>query len=307
MFLLDSNNASNKTAILTGHKVAHADLPPNHALTAEKFTKEVEERVPVGQLIPAQPQLQPQPEPEPEVMLAPEPAPEPLPQPQPEMPPLKTRKMEKEERRREHEELRRICSDDISLKIEIVEPEPEMPLRKTRQMEKEERRRKHEAMMEELRRICSDDIYEFRKLKIREVEGKGYCVFATVPISSGSPVCEYKGTYVSRKVAKSVAQCYVFDFTHNNRAMSIDATKHLGTVGRFISHSRDSPNLVCQKVEFTDDSRPHLVFFAIRDIRVGEEIAYEYGDFSQGSADRFPWMGKPYLQVVSKVWRNEPF
>ena len=174
-------------------------------------------------------------------------------------------------------------------------------------MEEEERRREHEAMMEELRRICSDDIYEFRKLKIREVEGKGYCVFATVPISSGSPVCEYKGTYVSRKVAKSVAQCYVFDFTHNNRAMSIDATKHLGTVGRFISHSRDSPNLVCQKVEFTDDSRPHLVFFAIRDIRVGEEIAYEYGDFSQGSADRFPWMGKPYLQVVSKVWRNEPF
>jgi hypothetical protein len=89
--------------------------------------------------------------------------------------------------------------------------------------------------------------------------GKGYCVFATVPISFGSPVCEYKGTYVSRKVAKSVAQCYVFDFTHNNRAVSIDATTHLGTFGWFISHSRDSPNLVCQKVKFSDNCRPHLV------------------------------------------------
>ena len=85
-------------------------------------------------------------------------------------------------------------------------------------MEKEERRREHEAMMEELSRICNDDTYEHRNLEIREVEGgKGYCVFATAPISFGSPVCEYKGTYVSRKVAKSVAQCYVFDFTHDNR------------------------------------------------------------------------------------------
>ena len=70
-------------------------------------------------------------------------------------------------------------------------------------MEKEERRREHEAMMEELSRICNDDIYEYRNLEIREVEGgKGYCVFATAPISFGSPVCEYKSTYyVSRKVA----------------------------------------------------------------------------------------------------------
>ena len=68
---------SGKTAIRM-HMLAYY---LHHALTAEKFTKEVEERVPLGQLIPAQPQLQPQPEPEPEVMLAPEP--EPLPQPQP--------------------------------------------------------------------------------------------------------------------------------------------------------------------------------------------------------------------------------
>ena len=43
----------------------------HHALTAEKFSDEVQERVSVGQLIPAQPEL------------APEPEPEPLPQPQP--------------------------------------------------------------------------------------------------------------------------------------------------------------------------------------------------------------------------------
>ena len=80
--------------------------------------------------------------------------------------------------------------------------------------------------MEELRRICNDDIYEYIGLEIREVEGpKKYCVLATIPISFGSPVCEYKGTYVSRKVAKLVAQCYVFDFTHESRTLSIDTTR----------------------------------------------------------------------------------
>lgn len=101
----------------------------HHAVTAEKFTKEVEERVPLGQLIPAQPQLQPQPEPE--VMLAPEP--EPLPQPQP------------------------LQITLLPLKIEIVESVISW---KIRRMEEEERRREHEVMMEELRRICNDDIYE---------------------------------------------------------------------------------------------------------------------------------------------------
>ena len=145
---------------------------------------------------------------------------------------------------------------------------------------KKERRREYEAIMEELGRICNDDINEYIGLVYREVEGpKEYC--ATIPISFGSPVCEYKGTYVSRKVAKLVAQCYVFDFSHESWAVPIDATKHLGTVGPYISHSRDFPNLVCQKVG-SQMSPPHLVFFAIRDIIVGEDITYEYGDFSPG-------------------------
>ena len=66
--------------------------------------------------------------------------------------------------------------------------------------------------------------------------------------------------------------------------MSIDANKQMGTVGRYISHERAVQNVVCRKVEFVDDDRPHLIFFAIRHIAIGEDIAYVYGDFSQESA-----------------------
>ena len=102
-------------------------------------------------------------------------------------------------------------------------------------------------------------------------------------------------------MGKLVRESYVFDFTHKNQAMSIDTTKQIGTVGRYISHDRDVPNVKCRKVEFVDDNRPHLIFFAIRDIAVGEEIAYEYGDFSQESAHNHPWLGKSCSKGISKV------
>ena len=134
----------------------------------------------------------------------------------------------------------------------------------------------------------------------------GKCLFATMPISYGS-VCEYKGTYMSRKEARSVKLPYVFDFRHDDRAVSIDASKHTETVGRYISHNRDFPNVVCQKVfEEIDDGRPHLIFFAKRDISIGEEISYEYGDFSQESTDNHSWLGKPCFRAIFKVWRNKP-
>ena len=60
--------------------------------------------------------------------------------------------------------------------------------------------------------------------------------------------------------------------------MSIDATEHLGTIGRYINHSRNLPNIVPRKVMFIGDDRPHLIFFALRDIVAEEEIVYEYGD-----------------------------
>lgn len=213
----------------------------------------------------------------------PEPTPEPLPEPEPfhiVLPPLN---------------------------VKIIEPEEELPSWKRRQVEAEERAIEDCSMVEELQRICADSMYESRGLEIRWVEGKEYCLFATMPFAFGSPVCEYKGTYISRKEAESVEQSYVFDFNHENRAVSIDATKHEGTVGRYIAHDRDSPNVIPQKVDCIGDGRPHLIFFTYRDISVEDEVVYEYGDFSQRSSDDFPWLGKPYLKPISKVWSNKPY
>ena len=175
-------------------------------------------------------------------------------------------------------------------KLNIV-VEPEIPSWKRRRVEAKDREAEESSKTEELKRLCREDYYGNQWLEIREVEGKGYCVFATNPIPLGSPVCEYKGRYITRKMGKLVDEPYVFDFPHKNKAMSIDASEQTGTVGRYISHERAVPNVVCRKKEFVGDDRPHLIFFAIRDIAIGEEIAYEYGDFSQESAKNHPWLG----------------
>ena len=44
----------------------------------------------------------------------------------------------------------------------------------------------------------------------------------------------------------------------------------------------------------------------LRHIAEREEIAYEYGDFGQGSLEvGHSWIGKPGLKAVSKVWKNK--
>ena len=157
----------------------------------------------------------------------------------------------------------------------------------------------------EIKRILVDD-YARQRVQVRRRAKKGFCLFATKNIPMKSPICEYKGSLMTRKEAESQTESYVFDFTYKGRAMSIDATDHVETLGRFINHDRDSPNAVAQKLDDLGDGRPHIIIFALRDIAAGEEVAYEYGDFSKASLEQHAFLGKPCLKAASKVWKNKP-
>ena len=75
---------------------------------------------------------------------------------------------------------------------------------------------------------------------------------------------------------------------------SVDATdeprkgENSKPFGRLINHSKKEPNVVANVVEI--DNTPHLCFFAIRKITIGEELQYDYGDRGRMSIADNPWL-----------------
>ena len=133
--------------------------------------------------------------------------------------------------------------------------------------------------------------------EIRQVSPpKNWSVFAMKQFQVGDPVTEYSGSLVQRKLGKVNPKPYVFDFTYRNEAMSIDAMPVSqpagdGRPGMFINHSATSANIVPRLVEIGADN-PHIIFFAIMSIAVGDELLYNYGDRSRDSLKRDPWLTK---------------
>jgi len=109
--------------------------------------------------------------------------------------------------------------------------------------------------------------------EIREspVAGKG--AFATRPIRKGERIIEYTGERITHAEADarydddSMEEHHTFLFTVSSRTV-IDATRE-GNDARFINHSCD-PN--CE----SEIERGRVFIFALRDIRPGEELAYDY-------------------------------
>ena len=120
-----------------------------------------------------------------------------------------------------------------------------------------------------------------RKIEARQSDIHGNGVFAIAPIEKGERVVEYKGKRrtheeVDEDDTGDVDSGHTFLFTLNDDYV-IDAN-HKGNKARWINHSCD-PN--CEALIEEDeggDSRKDRVFIeAIRDIRPGEELSYNYG------------------------------
>jgi len=70
--------------------------------------------------------------------------------------------------------------------------------------------------------------------------------------------------------------------------LSVDATAESGLYGRLVNHSRLKFN--CQTKVVEVEGQPHLILVAARDIKIGEELLYDYGDRSKESLEAYPWL-----------------
>lgn len=133
-------------------------------------------------------------------------------------------------------------------------------------------------------------------LEIKEFDGKGRGIVTTRAFQRKDFVVEYAGELVDvpeakdREVDYLVGQkgCYMYYFNHKDKNYCVDATAESEFYGRLVNHSRRRPNCVVKVVEVK--GKPHLVLLALRDIDIGEEILYDYGDRSKESLMAHPWL-----------------
>eukprot|EP01053_Blabericola_migrator_P002832 Blabericola_migrator_1__2831@NODE_180_length_11882_cov_134_948540_g18_i1_p1_GENE_NODE_180_length_11882_cov_134_948540_g18_i1NODE_180_length_11882_cov_134_948540_g18_i1_p1_ORF_typecomplete_len1125_score174_39SET/PF00856_28/2_6e13_NODE_180_length_11882_cov_134_948540_g18_i112414615 len=138
---------------------------------------------------------------------------------------------------------------------------------------------------------------------------KGRAVFAAAVIYKGDFVCEYKGVFYGQYgLAKAKEKDYTllgkgsFMFYFPNPCTGstscIDATAECPKFGpaRLINHSHRRPNLEATLVT-SDDGRHHdkerrarLIFFASRDIRIGEELLIDYGETKLETLQQNAWL-----------------
>jgi uncharacterized protein len=113
-------------------------------------------------------------------------------------------------------------------------------------------------------------------VSIRSLENIGYGLFSEQNLYAGNYVGEYTG--IIRKNDRRYFEplnnyCYEYPvFDHIGRSFVIDATK--GNLTRFINHSFN-PNL--KPVYAFYEGFYHLIFLALRDIKKGTQLCYNYG------------------------------
>jgi uncharacterized protein len=127
------------------------------------------------------------------------------------------------------------------------------------------------------------------------IHGNG--VFATAPIAKGEEIIQYKGTLMSDAEADTMygdggESGHTFLFTLNEQYI-IDANRK-GNTARWINHSCD-PNCraVVEESASGDPRKDRVVIEALRNIKPGEELTYDYGIT----------LDVPHTARLKKLWK----
>ena len=135
-----------------------------------------------------------------------------------------------------------------------------------------------------------------KKIEARLSPIHGTGVFATELIRKGERIIRYQGTLrthaeVDEEYGEEDEDGHTFLFTLNDEYV-IDANKR-GNVARWINHSCD-PNCESEVEEDPKDRREKDKVFihAIRDIKPGEELTYNYGIT----------LDEPHTPKLKKLW-----
>ncbi|WVZ64377.1 hypothetical protein U9M48_013900 [Paspalum notatum var. saurae] len=136
---------------------------------------------------------------------------------------------------------------------------------------------------------CANKSFQHRplkKTKLIKTEKCGYGLVAENEIKKGEFVIEYVGEVIDDRTCEerlwtmkrlSDTNFYLCEVSSN---MVIDATNK-GNRSRFINHSCE-PNTEMQK--WTVDGETRVGIFAVRDIKIGEELTYDYKFVQFGEA-----------------------
>ena len=94
-------------------------------------------------------------------------------------------------------------------------------------------------------------------------------VFARRAIKKGTNICEYVGLVVGSHQESE----YFMDIPNGNDKFTVDASLY-GNISRFLNHS-ETPNVESYA---TGAWKRHVTLRTTRDIAVGEQLSYNYGD-----------------------------
>ena len=132
------------------------------------------------------------------------------------------------------------------------------------------------------------------KVDVRHSPIHGAGVFAAVPIRVEEEIIYYEGMLISHREAEGDEEDdgHTFLFTLNDEWVIEGAIG--GNEARWINHSCD-PNCEALLVEDDDGDRrkDRIVIQAMRDIRVGEELTYDYNILTD----------EPFTDDLRALWR----
>ncbi|VDN07011.1 unnamed protein product [Thelazia callipaeda] len=129
-------------------------------------------------------------------------------------------------------------------------------------------------------------------LEIFECEKKGRGIRTLRSFQKNEFVVEYKGILArirEREYAKDDnIGSFMYFFKYQNKQFCVDATDETPYKGRLINHSVLRPNLKTKVIELK--GLKHLILIAKRDIEIGEELLYDYGDRTPCTVAENPWL-----------------
>ncbi|KAF7636915.1 Histone-lysine N-methyltransferase [Meloidogyne graminicola] len=166
--------------------------------------------------------------------------------------------------------------------------------RSTRRQGKELQEEKMSILLKQIQ-TCSNEKF----LQIYNCEEKGRGIKTKKSFAKGEFVVEYKGEIITSKIARIREEeysqnenigSYMYYFKHRGTVYCVDATQETKYKGRLINHSILRPNLRTRVIDFGESF--YLILVARRDIEIGEELLYDYGERRADVISKNPWLIK---------------
>ncbi|KAF2402787.1 hypothetical protein EJ06DRAFT_554365 [Trichodelitschia bisporula] len=109
----------------------------------------------------------------------------------------------------------------------------------------------------------------------------GFGLFAGTDIKAHEYIGEYKGEILTRQEGNRRGEIYHYQKTNYlfmlNEQQDIDSMS-MGNKTRFINHQADDENINCGAKPYLCNTVVRMGMYALRDIKLGEELFFNYGD-----------------------------